>query len=316
MPDNKDLGIKEATEDNNKNMRMLTPEDLGVKTEDISDKYNKEKESIMKDVVPNDLQVGIEIEKEHLPTVNKIKEYFEKKGALPPNELIYEWISLDHISEYKNYYNDKNGLPAMERKLSEETFHDREHNEASVTAKKVKDEDTLIERLAELEHEQWMEWSKDISKKEKLSSDRLKRWKEYWADYDKLKEDVKEQDRKYARKVLKIFKEKINNEIKASDIKLEANKMTLKDVNINGKVYKGLSDGKNIYFNDIDAQELGMNTMEIKAEVKEIEENNVEQFKSITCPECGTELQEKTCECGWNLDKEYEDFYDNKGEGE
>jgi len=287
MPDKieKELPKEDKVDTENKNIRMLTPEDLGVKTENILDKYNKEKNDIMEDVNDNDLKVGIEIEKEHIPTINKIKEYIEKNGgAFPPNELIQEWISLDHIKEHKNYYNDKNGLPAMERKLSEETFNDREHN--------------------------------------------------------------------------------------GSNIKLEENKMELKDIEVNGKIYKGLSDGQNIYFNDIDAQELGIGTMEIKAEEyqyqrqvdiikndnklkdaleeyiggsgifpenidypgfkenwaeiftnEEIREmlskaEGIEQFKSITCPECGMELQEKTCECGWNIDKEYNGIYDNKGEGE
>lgn len=63
----------------------------------------------------------------------------------------------------------------------------------------------IIEELAELEHEQWEEWSKDISEKENLSKDRLNRWKKYWVNYDKLDEDVKEDDRKWAEKVLKII---------------------------------------------------------------------------------------------------------------
>jgi hypothetical protein len=284
MPDNIEKKINElpisdpiiddSSKDNNdnKNIRMLTPEDLGVKKDDIDVNVNKNEElkkEIMKDVPENDLKVGIEIEKEHEPTVNKIKEYLEKNGKLPPNEMIYEWISLDHISEFKKYYNDKIGLPAMERKLKDDIFHDREHNEASVTAKNKKDEDILIEKLSELEHEQWMQWSKDISKKEDLSQDRLNRWKNYWVDYSKLKEDVKEQDRKWAIKVLKIFKEFINNEIKGSiDVnKSKENKMELKDINVNGKIYKGLSDGHNIYFNEIDASELGMNIMEIKENI-------------------------------------------------
>ena len=63
---------------------------------------------------------------------------------------------------------------------------------------------TIIEELSELEHKQWEEWSKDISKKEDLSSERVERWKKYWIDYKELPEDVKEEDRKYARKVFEI----------------------------------------------------------------------------------------------------------------
>jgi hypothetical protein len=59
----------------------------------------------------------------------------------------------------------------------------------------------LIEELAELEHKQWEEWSKDISKKEDISKDRLDRWKEYWTSYSSLDEDVKDDDREWAEKI-------------------------------------------------------------------------------------------------------------------
>ena len=35
----------------------------------------------------------------------------------------------------------------------------------------------LLEQLAELEHEQWLGWSKDIADKEELSEERVDRWK-------------------------------------------------------------------------------------------------------------------------------------------
>ena len=63
----------------------------------------------------------------------------------------------------------------------------------------------LIEELAGLEHKQWEEWSKDIAKKEDISKERLDRWKEYWVSYKKLDEDVKEDDREWAEKVLHII---------------------------------------------------------------------------------------------------------------
>lgn len=63
----------------------------------------------------------------------------------------------------------------------------------------------ILEELSELEHIQWEEWSKDISKKENISKDRKDRWKEYWIDYDQLDDEVKEEDRKWARKVIKII---------------------------------------------------------------------------------------------------------------
>jgi len=60
----------------------------------------------------------------------------------------------------------------------------------------------LLEKLAELEHNQWVEWSKEIAKTEKISQDRLARWISLWKPYINLNQDVKEQDRKYARKIL------------------------------------------------------------------------------------------------------------------
>lgn len=66
------------------------------------------------------------------------------------------------------------------------------------------DEPELIEELAALEHEQWEEWSKNVS--EEVSEDRQTRWKEYWVPYDDLTDEVKEQDREWARKVLEIVK--------------------------------------------------------------------------------------------------------------
>ena len=65
----------------------------------------------------------------------------------------------------------------------------------------------LREKLAELEHEQWMEWSKDISRKEELSIERLKRWQNLWKPYNELPEVEKEQDRVWADKVLAVHAE-------------------------------------------------------------------------------------------------------------
>lgn len=66
-------------------------------------------------------------------------------------------------------------------------------------------EKNLLEALAELEHKQWVEWSKNIAKKEKLSPERLERWKELWIPYEDLSEEMKEQDRKWARLVIEVL---------------------------------------------------------------------------------------------------------------
>jgi gas vesicle protein len=74
-----------------------------------------------------------------------------------------------------------------------------------------------LEELAELEHEQWMKWAKNLLPTlKKIVNDfdkdtkndiekRIKRWKEEcFKDYKDLTEEMKEFDREWARKVLKI----------------------------------------------------------------------------------------------------------------
>lgn len=67
------------------------------------------------------------------------------------------------------------------------------------------DKNTLIEKLAELEHDQWVEWSKNLVEKETLSPNRVTRWSLYWVPYSQLPEKVKEQDRVWARKALNLI---------------------------------------------------------------------------------------------------------------
>ena len=63
----------------------------------------------------------------------------------------------------------------------------------------------LLEKLAELEHEQWVQWSKAIVLDEDISPARRKRWRSYWVPYSQLAESVKYQDRVWARKVIEII---------------------------------------------------------------------------------------------------------------
>jgi len=93
-----------------------------------------------------------------------------------------------------------------------------------------KQKDKLVERLTELEHEQWCVWSKNIALELRelrntavisnlhndvlatRTTDRLERWYRLWVPYDELNEHTKEQDRKWAREVLQIVEE-LNLEI-------------------------------------------------------------------------------------------------------
>ncbi|GAH42791.1 unnamed protein product [marine sediment metagenome] len=67
-------------------------------------------------------------------------------------------------------------------------------------------EDELIEKLANLEHEQWIKWSKTISEQERISEERRVRWQKYFVPYSELTEEVKEYDRVWARKIVKLLK--------------------------------------------------------------------------------------------------------------
>jgi hypothetical protein len=65
-------------------------------------------------------------------------------------------------------------------------------------------DDNLLERLAELEHEQWVAWSRAVAAE--VSAERRRRWEACWVPYAELSEAAKEEDRVWARKVLLLLK--------------------------------------------------------------------------------------------------------------
>jgi hypothetical protein len=68
-------------------------------------------------------------------------------------------------------------------------------------------QDDLLEKLAELEHEQWQTWRKTIEWRFR----RCVPQSEYTnISYNKLPEKIKEQDRKWARLILKILNQEIS----------------------------------------------------------------------------------------------------------
>lgn len=71
----------------------------------------------------------------------------------------------------------------------------------------IGNEKDVIEKLADLEHQQWMLWAKDILKSEKINEERAKRWKDLFIDYKDLSEEMKDKDREWARKAYKIIKD-------------------------------------------------------------------------------------------------------------
>jgi len=64
--------------------------------------------------------------------------------------------------------------------------------------------DETLEKLVALEHDQWVEWAKNILESEDITAERAKRWKDLFVPYDELTEEMKEKDREWARKALKI----------------------------------------------------------------------------------------------------------------
>lgn len=64
------------------------------------------------------------------------------------------------------------------------------------------DQEELLEKLAAIEHKQWMGWAKNILETEDISPERAERWKELFVPYEELSEEMKEKDRVEARKVI------------------------------------------------------------------------------------------------------------------
>jgi len=65
----------------------------------------------------------------------------------------------------------------------------------------------ILERLAELEHCQWLQWSKNIAETENISPERLERWKKLWKPYAELTETEKDHDRNWAFWALELIKQ-------------------------------------------------------------------------------------------------------------
>ncbi len=66
-------------------------------------------------------------------------------------------------------------------------------------------DNTLIEKLAALEHEQWMTWAKTMLEREGVTAETRIRWTRYMFPYEELPDDIKEYDRLWARKVIEVI---------------------------------------------------------------------------------------------------------------
>jgi hypothetical protein len=65
----------------------------------------------------------------------------------------------------------------------------------------------LREKLASLEHAQWQYWAEDLLKVERISRERRNRWEYLFRPYQGLTEEEKDQDRKWAEKVIQLLEE-------------------------------------------------------------------------------------------------------------
>ena len=66
--------------------------------------------------------------------------------------------------------------------------------------------ENLVEKLADLEHEQWAHWTEYMLNN--LTDENIARWNRQIATpYSELSEEDKEKDREWARKVLDIIEE-------------------------------------------------------------------------------------------------------------
>ena len=70
---------------------------------------------------------------------------------------------------------------------------------------KPNDIEELVERLAEIEHAQWMHWSQAVAAN--VTAPLRSKWQRSWIDYAELPEELKEADRVWARKVVSLFRQ-------------------------------------------------------------------------------------------------------------
>ena len=66
---------------------------------------------------------------------------------------------------------------------------------------------SLRERLAALEHEQWMAWTRHLAAAEQLSGRRVQRWQRSWVPYCQLSEASKDADRLWTDRILLVLDE-------------------------------------------------------------------------------------------------------------
>src|SRR5438046_135271 len=87
------------------------------------------------------------------------------------------------------------------------------HSKKRFTGSRSNDVSKLIELLSELEHKQWMYYSKNVHSQlkkahtlEYLITSTQRKWAPNWISYSSLSDKEKKKDREWAMKVLKILR--------------------------------------------------------------------------------------------------------------
>jgi hypothetical protein len=112
--------------------------------------------------------------------INKLtKEKYEYIKQFDKKEITEEQCQVK-VKEIDRQISDKNIL-LMSRKLDE-----------------------TEEIIAEILHNIWIEWSKELTETESLSDERIKKWSGLWIPYAKLSEGTKGEDRVFAKRVINL----------------------------------------------------------------------------------------------------------------
>ena len=69
----------------------------------------------------------------------------------------------------------------------------------------------LLEKLAKLEHQQWMLWATHVLETENISIETRNRWESDFIPYGDLPESIKKLDRPFANKSLDVFEKYLKN---------------------------------------------------------------------------------------------------------
>ena len=129
----------------------------------------------------------------------KIKEYAESH--------IMNGAELDEVIFATRSKAIAEGTSGRLTELPAGVWYSMEDDDADAdTAKSyaAKQEQQLIESLADLAHQIWCGWSKDV--KGDVSEERRDRWEKLWIPYGGLPEEEKEKDRDVARKIVALLK--------------------------------------------------------------------------------------------------------------